>query len=539
MRSTARLLIILLLPAVLLSQPDTFSVRLDKFNSFILSPTSILPNSNLSIISGSPNDTFLDVPTHQNYLLSISGDIGAETGEAMLNRLSKRANYPNRDHRTSFSALFSTPQIPLSFNYKYLYTDEYSDRFDSLWTNYAITTGKQMKYYEDGLRHEHLAAVRYQQNDLLVQTSYNWYRRWNATPYFFSPVLTYGYSINPMVSYSKKGFTLYSNWTINKYSEYYDHIKPADFTDLLFTSKLAFKLSASLSTALEARFDPTLDPGAVFSASLLHDGTIFNWNLMASIFNNNNFSLWGNGSLNPTPNINCSLSVARTFIPKSRHYIFTEIKLPVTYNPISTNQINLYSSITYKDTLLIPVSVNTWLQHNDKPVWESFTNYDDSAVINQVIYKYGETVFGLNGNGRLNFRSLYLDFRPTVTIPLGNTVRRFSIQKMLDINLSFLPEDSNLISASVSFHYRDSSYLNYLSGNTGLIETFTSPMQTSLYFHLNVPFIVPFIHRFTKNATLFVDAGPVRISKTQRLREHPRGNLIGPAIYAGLKGNFW
>lgn len=533
--------IILLLPSLLLSQPDTISVRLDKFNSFIHSPTTALPNSNLSITSGFHNDSFLIVPAHDsNYLLFISGDIGAETGEALLKRINKPGYYPNRDHRTTFSTQLSVPKIPLSFVYKYDYTDEYSDRFDSIWIDYRRVTGKNMQYYDDGLRHEHLAATRYQQDNLLVQTSYNWYRRWNTAPYYFSPILSYGYSINPLLAYSKKGLTLNSNWIINKHSIYYDHIYPTDYTDVSFINKLSFELSPSLSTALEARFDPALDPGATFSASLLHSSTIFNWNLLASLSNSNDFSLRGYGSLNPTPNINCSLSLARTFIPKSRHYIFMEYNLPVTYNPISTNQIIFYGSATYKDTFFIPISVNTWFQHNNKPLWESITFHDDSTVINQMPYKNGESVFGLNGNCRLNLKSFYFECHPSITIPLGNTVRRFTIQKILDVVLSFSPPDSDIISASVRFQYRDSSYLNYiLSENTDLLQTLTSPSQTAFYLQLNIPFTVPFIHRFTRNATFFIDAGPIRLSKTQRVREHPRGNQIGPAIYAGLKGNFW
>jgi len=217
-----------------------------------------------------------------------------------------------------------------------------------------------------------------------------------------------------------------------------------------------------------------------------------------------------------------------------------EYQLPVSYNPIATNQIVFYSSATYKDTLFIPVSINTWFQHINKPIWESITFYDDSAVINQILYKNGESVLGLNGNGRLYFKSFYLDCHPSIIIPLGNTVRRFAIEKMLDIVLAFSPSDNNIISGSVRYHYRDSSYLNYiLSENSDLLQTFTSPSQTALYFQLNLPFSVPFIHRFTRNATFFIDAGPLRLSKTQRLREHPRGNQIGPAIYAGIKGNFW
>lgn len=537
------IILFFLLPFSLFSEPDSILVRLDKSNSFVLSTTSVLPNSNLSIISLSPNDTFLEVPAHDsNHLLFISGDIGAETGEALLSRIYKPGYYPNRDHRTTFSTLLSVPRIPLSLSYKYNYTDEYTDRFDSIWINYKSVTGKNMQYDEDGLRHEHLFGMHYQQNNLLVQASYNWYRRWNATPYFFSPVLSYGRSLNPQLTYSSKNLTLYSNWLINKHSEYYDHIYPTEYTDVSFTNRLSIKLSSTMSTALEARFDPALDPGAALNASLLHEGTVFNWNLSASIFNSNDFSLQGYGSLNPTPNINCSLLVARAFVPESRYFTFMEYKLPVSYNPISTDQIIFYSSATYKDTFFIPVSVNTWFQHNNKPIWESITFSDDSAsaVINQMLYKNGESILGLNGNCRVNFKSLYLDCHPSIMIPLGNTVRRFSIEKMMDVVLAFSPSDNNIISGSVRFHYRDSSYLNYiLSENNDLLQTFTSPSQTALYFQLNIPFTVPFIHRFTRNATLFIDAGPLRLSKTQRLREHPRGNQIGPAIYAGMKGNFW
>ena len=131
------------LPSSLFSEPDSILVRLDKSNSFVLSTTSALPNSNLSITSLSPNDTFLEVPAHDsNYLLFISGDIGAETGEALLNRIGKPGYYPQPGSLDHLFHLIICSRIPLALNYKYLYTDEYTDRFDSIWTSYAIATGK-------------------------------------------------------------------------------------------------------------------------------------------------------------------------------------------------------------------------------------------------------------------------------------------------------------------------------------------------------------------------------------------------------------
>lgn len=530
---------LILISFAFITVADTIPVHLDAFNSFIYSPSNILSNSNLSIISGSPHDTFFNMPAYSSHLFSIDADIGAENGEALLNRYSSPANYQNRDHRTAYSMLLSVPKTKFSLIYKYLYTDEYSDRFDSIWTIYRKTKNP-MTHDEEGLRHEHLIMARYQDEKLLFQTNYNWYRRWNATPYFFSPILSCGYSVKPSLSYKTSAFSLLSTWLINKHSEYYDHVNPHEYTDVAFTNMITLNLTSTSSADFKVQFDPSLDPGSSFSASITNSSTPFSWNLSGSVYSNYKTSLNGYGLYRFTPNINCSLYVARSYIPQSREYTFKQFNTSVSYKPISLEQTGLYSSINYLDTLLIPFALSTWFQYNSDPIWESVTFKNDSIFIQQMPYKNSESVFGINGKCFFSLKSLHFSCSPAVMFPIGDTRSRFSLEKLVDLNLSYSRPDSNSFSASVTLQYRDRSSLNYiLTDYNRPIQSFVSPSLTSLYLQINIPFIVPFINSLVQNTSLVINAGPIRISEEQRFHEHPLGNLIGPAIYAGIRGTLW
>lgn len=534
------LLALLLINSKSYSQSDSIPVFLDAFNSFVISSSGFIPNSSLSIISGCPNDSFFDLPPYYpNHLFYINADIGAENGEALLNIYSKPGVYQNRDHRTSYTMAMSVPKIPLTLVYKYLYTDEYSDRFDSLWSIYRVS-GNKMAYDEDGLRHEHLIAAQYKKDNLQLNTKYNWYRRWNATPYFFSPILSYGKSINPSISYSTYNISILSDWFINNHSEYYNHIIPKDFTDVSFTNKLTVKLSEGLMTDLKVQFDQSFNPESFISAGITRRNTPFHWNITGSVYNNYETSISGYGSYHFTPNVNCSLLVARQYVPESRPYCFIENRTPVSYKPTSIRQTNFYGSVSYTDTLFLIFNLNAWFQFNSDPLWESVTFANDTTFIRQMPYSENESVAGINAKFHYIFKALHLDCTPAVMFPVADTKRRFSIDKLMDFKLSYIPFDSNSISGSITLSYRDRSTLNYIIADFNEpMESFTSPSLTSIYLSVNVPFVLPFVNSFIDNASIFINAGPIRVSEKQRFLDHPRGNLIGPAIYAGIKGTFW
>lgn len=528
-------------PAISIAQSDSVMLHIDKFNTFTYTTDGILPYSNLSVISGSPYDSFFIIPEHSNNILNVTGLIGAENGEALLNRFSHPGHYQNRDHQTYFLTHLSLPKHPISFTYKYLYTDEYSDRYDSLWDDYKKNTKKSMTFDEEGLRHEHFTALRYQNNNLQLQAIYNWYRRWNATPLFFSPLLTCGHSFSPSLTYNKNNITLTSQWFINQHSEYYNHIDPVDFTDLSFINSMSFMISPMHTLEIKVQSDAQLSPQAQLTAGLSGNKAPVHWKLSGSVYSNYELSAQGYTSYFITPNFNCSLFAASNYIPLSRPYYFYEKNVFVNYKPISFRQNDLYSSFTYSDTLLLPISIKTWFNHISDPLWESVTvTTSDSMSIEQIVYKNGESVWGINGMCQFNFKSLHFDFNPSILIPVGDTKRRFAIKRLLDANLSYTPFEDSEFSISLKLQYRDKATLNYLvSNNFDYVVPYSVPSYTALYFDTNIPFIMPFGNSFITNASFFVNAGPIRLTTEQRVREHPFGNLIGPAVYAGLKGSFW
>ena len=91
--------------------------------------------------------------TDSQALAFLSGRLGAETGDPLLNRY-LYPNLPNRDHYSKEIVAVRIPTLSAIAYGSYRYTDHYSDNFDKQWAAYAKAHGRHMRYRSVGLNEE-------------------------------------------------------------------------------------------------------------------------------------------------------------------------------------------------------------------------------------------------------------------------------------------------------------------------------------------------------------------------------------------------
>lgn len=543
MTQTRSLISILLCIYVQVIASDYNSVPVDGFNAFNLDTLDYKPSHNFSLTSGSANDSFTVFPEQKPQpadsgertpRIQFYGLLGAETGDPLLNVYSNPGAYPNRDHATNVYILGHLPRLPLTLAYRYRYIDTYSDRFDSIWSSVPMVNS------QEGLSHEHLAMALYNNSKLTMQLLYNWYEKWTATPYYFSPLYTGGFKLAPQLRYESGSVLFYSTWLFNRHSDYYDHVTALEYNDLSGTSGISAPLFTNVKGSVEFIFDYASDPEASIALRLqkLDSTSRVMWGLSATMFSDMHAAVNGFGLLKFTPNVQCSVSIARDHLSKERNYTFLENGTLVRYNSRKADQTNVYGALSYKNTILFPVSAALWTRYCSDPLQEKVSFSEGNTVITLDTSNSSATFFaGFHGTYSLSYRNIHCDLTPTLIYPIGKSLAHFKLPKRGRINLYYQQQNDNPVQAGVTVTYKDESALSYiLPDENYTIQNFTAPAQTSVNIHLRVPFPAPFISSVVQRTAFIVDGGPVRLSGTQRVKEHPKGNLIGPAIYAGIEG---
>lgn len=528
---------------------DRRSVPIDGSNSFTYDSSRYLFNSNVSIITGAKNDSFYEIYNDTDFTskhkimpnINLSGSLGAETGDPLFNQYRYDSSLPNRDHRTLFFMEGMLPQMPLMFAYHYRYNDTYSDRYDSLWSNYNNVNNQKMKYDEVGLSNENYGLIRYQYKDIYMQTSINKYEQWGATPYFFSPIFIKGYSVVPSLRYSFKSLIFKTDCLIDRYSRYYDHINSSHEDNIIGDCSFEWRSNSKIKSYVKFHYNNLKTPKASVSVSLFTNKTRLRLGCTSMVFSDYNMGISCYGAFLINQNYLCSLSISRDHIPAERPYKFTEVAKSVQsvqYEPLLFDQNSIYSSITYKDTICYPVSFSLWYQYCSDPLWESIIFDSNSTIIQQKINKSSaRSIAGFFGSYIISYNSLSLKFTPNFMFPVEFLPMRFKLEKTAVLDISYSDGKPNSISATMSIICKDHVSLNYLvNGNIDSIQTFRSPSFVSANVNIRIPIVVPIVNPLFQNTAFIVDAGPLRFSRKQRLREHPQGNYIGPAIYAGFDG---
>ena len=562
MKTKAIVIPMMFLVVFICQSPSAFdnSVPLDGFNAFTFDSIGHTFNSYQSYTEGFSNDSFAIIPPEFKLLtdstnkpfMYCKGFIGAENGEALLNKYEPGGSFANRDHKTYFTTIFQLPKLPLIIGYKYRYIDTYSDRYDSIWAD-AIAQQREMLYNLEGLSHEHLGIVQYQTESLFFSSIYNSYYRWAATPYYFSPLYDKGNSLNTTIAYNHEGTKVFSKIFIDKHDLYLDHKTPSSFNELVFDAGILTDITKTLEGTLNVKWSYACNPEALVNIGLGKHTDFYSVGLSGSLYSNNETSFYAYTTRQIFPQVQCSLHVANDYIPQARSYTFRQEDFPVSYNTSRTHQVNLYLDCKYQDTLLSPLKITAWYQHCNRPLIETIKQQNDTVKISQ--YFNGSDLARSYIGSHLSYQLPI----PVVTVQLSGSVNhpingsdkkksateRFSMRKYGKIDFNYQMPGENTPSLSMSVLFRDKATLSYEKilqtadypiSFYHTFETYSSPSFATAQFQLRIPFISPLFRSKINNPAFVFDIGPVRFSKNQRILEHPKGNPIGPAIFASVEG---
>jgi hypothetical protein len=520
-------------------------VPLDGYNAFTYDTAQYLFNANLSIIYGSVNDSFYKIKNivdtsvvHKKWpYFDFSTSLKTETGNALFNWYSNDS-HDKRYNENTFSITGAYPGIPITLAYKYRYNDTYSDRFDSLWHDYNFKNKKSMSYYQEGLCREDLILARYQSASMIIEALYNSYSRWGASPLYFTPIFSEGNVLHPSVQYTTNRITLFSKWNIDNRSTYYNLRNPYITTDLASDNGIEMDLEKNITGKLEIAYDNSKNPETAVSLSFIKSESRFRWGLSGTLYSDEHVAAKANGALTLNQNYGCSLSVSRDHLAKERAYDFYVNDWRVQYEPHVVDQTNLYGAISYEDTLLFPVKLAVWFQYCSNPIWESVSFPNNTTYIEQVtLPNTTQMVAGFYGNYFITYKKLKVNISPNLMIPLKTSLMRFKIGSTAQIDFIYSNLKPNPASVSLSLLYKDRSALSYpMNNDINNMQTYISPAYTSVNFNIRIPFITPLINSVLKNTAFIANYGPLRNQEIQRIHEQPKGNLIGPAIYAGFEG---
>jgi hypothetical protein len=519
------------------------SVPVDGYNSLSISTDHYLFNYNLSMIKGVPEDSFYYTPVSHDdslhQLFHFSGTLGAETGDPLLNTYSTGKTYPNRDHLCSISSLLKVPQVPLSIAYRYRYIDTYSDRFDSLWNQYASETGSRMKKEEIGLAHDHFAEINYHSENLQTNVVFNKYNTWSVTPYYFSPLFTEGYRLLSSLRYSRNRVSVYTNWIRDAKDDYFNHQTPSSTVDISGKAGVEWTFLKLYTGQIQIQYDNQLAPKEALSLYLKRKSERLSSDISLIIYSDRNIAFHLNETVDFLPNLSFLLSGGDDYIQKGKSYLFFQNTIPVKYQTISLHQINLYSSLIYKDTLIFPFKLCGWVQYCSNPIREYVEPVFDTVFIRQTATSNSNRAFaGITGNYTISIRHFTFRLTPVLAFPLENKDNHFTQNKSLDIDLTFnaLPRLPAVVTASLIWKDKSSLKYNFITDQGAYLQTFSTPANTSLNFDAKVPFLVPYLNPIVKNTFFIINFGPLRLGSKKRVQEFTLGNQIGPAIYVGIDG---
>ncbi|MBN1575010.1 MAG: hypothetical protein JW913_00555 [Chitinispirillaceae bacterium] len=515
----------------------------DGYNVFGAADSMLAFDHGFSFTEGDPDDSFhtvLSIDDSMRYHCRATFFLGAETGDPLLNNFVSSAWHPNRDHETRASVAYAGKKVPLTAVVRYRYIDTYSDRFDSIWACYSAITGREMKNGNIGLVDEVFGAAAYRFRDMRFSASIDRREGWHATPYFFSPLYEEGWTISPLLNYAAGPVQITSGGAFRKSSWYFDHEHPVDFNDPSAVTGLRVSPGGRLSGSLEVNYDASLQPAAAVRGGVCYKDSLINAGVHGSVFSNLRAAFDVYGALRLGRQWRCSLAVAREYRPEERSYFFLEYDTVVMYEPMSIGRYLLSSTIDWKAPVSFPAGISGWFFSNSRPRRESVSRRNDTLFIKQVADRRSTRSFmGIRGFLDIKRRRWSLSVLPGMMIPFGKKENvHFFVGKTAALQLTGTTVGAAPASATIGLSCSDRPTLNYLMSLPSAepqAQTFSAPASASLHFSCRIPFVVPFFPAKANTGSFNVEAGPIHCTGHMRQKAHPRGNLMGPEIYAGFE----
>jgi hypothetical protein len=548
-------------------------MKLDGFNTSVFNQEYPHQSINIySIINGNPLDKFpfdilakysQDKNCNRNYdslklnnkdslfHLQASAIIGAETGDLILKQFDNTitSDFPyNRDHFTVFAGAFTFPYTPLNLFFGYRYLDNYSDRFDSLFVLHRKATGNNIPFTDKGLAFELVTGYNFTGSVVSSQLKTISYKHWNVTPYFFSPLFQTGYKLIPSISFGFPNSYLDLKFAFDYQKVHYTHEADwySEYMDEAWSIVWRRTIKKNINLQLGHYNNSKNDPSHHFYA-LLHDTIpkLFSWNLTGKFYSN--FRLGGSFGFDyiQIPHFSLKFQSSWDYKPKGRDYTFIIEDIPVEYYAMKYEVFTLHSSLNYLDTLLFfPVSASIWLDYCDKPIWETKEFFQNSIIKKYIIRQdtlssSARVIFGGKADYNISYKNFNIDLWGNFAVtPKGKNLR-LSLPRNIGVDLSYGRPDNSSFYALLRFENRDRSKLKYFDKNIYDFKEFETQAATSMTITVKSPLILP-IFRNLARMELQLEGGPIQIAKdfkkNQRIKQHPAGNKIGPAISLRVNG---
>ncbi len=529
-------------------------IHLDGFNTVLYNQEYPDQSLNMySIVFGNPLDRFpfsvlsrlqglnemkIDTLEKSDSLFhwEAAAAIGGETGELMLNAY-EGLEQENRDHFTTFATAATFPNSPLDLYFGYRYVDHYSDGFDSHWEYYEKKNKQPMAFNQQGLAYEFIGG--YALSGSITATSLKTmsYKHWGTTPYYFSPIFSSGYLIAPSLIFSLPKSKLLIDFIFDYHKDFYDHINFTEYTDERWDITWQRQLRKNVNAQLSHHKDSRLSPSTRLNATI--DGLIpqvFRWTLSGNVFGNYRIG----GSLNidyiQIPTITININPGWHYIPKGRDYTFWNVTKQIDYTSKKYDVATLHSAIQYDDTLFFPVQARVWMHYCEKPLWETFDWGSKKNIIRQdTITNAARLMFGGKASYKISYKKFSATLWGNMAITPQNKEVRYLLPRNIGADIAYGVPENGSFYAALKLENRDGSILKYLDVGSNKIKNYTTPATTNASLILKIPFMLPFLKKYIRTG-FQIEAGPIQFSEEQRVREHPLGNYIGPAISFGLNG---
>ncbi len=515
-------------------------LRLDGFTVEYVNMLNLFERADRSpLLTGDPFERFPEwmptplfdyVPRQSNALAAVSGQLAAETGEAMLNR-PENPEWPNRDHETGLHAYYTPRHIPLRLFAGYRYLDSYSDRFDSLWGDYR-RAGNAMRHDERGLANETGCGLDYAGRKAAIRVRALDYERWGRTPFFHSPLYTEGYLGSARIDAYAGSVTLFGELELDQHEDYQNHTTPEQYHDYRMTfgvrGPVRNQIRGSFSISQNSRLRPH---GAAYARLEDTASTFLAWRLSAhALFDGRaGGSAWL--SMQSLKHFRPSLWASWASIPQYRDLSFFEGKIPVRYTEAKQEVTELELSLAYRDTLIFPLTALIQYAHHSAPSWERITRGDNTVTIaRDSLTDAADMSLAAAARYELSWSVLRATLWGAGSAPLpldALTAVSPGVRAGIDIGCGSL-EDRRLY-GGVRIAFAGKSAVRYWDQDSANYIIYGAPAYTAASLIAKLPFFLPWFRTHSAPA-VWIEAGPFRFSREQRMRQHPRGNYIGPAI---------
>jgi len=543
-----------LLPTILLfclslpqaGEPSGVVLPIDGYNTWHVGGATELRGEHLSLSGGAPHDSFYTISHSADDrlpLIHLQGQIGAETGDPLLNAFTDSRAFPNRDHRDYIGMEFRHPRYPFAVAVHSRYVDDYTDRFDALWQIFSDGNGKSMLHDREGVDDETAFLARWKGQRLDATVLVNPFGRWHATPYFFSPLCERGITIGEELRCTLSDrVTLTSHHRFIRSDWFYDYFNGKRFVDNVSENSLRYRVGADGWTSADVNYSSLVSPALRIGAGGGFTDTLFNFSAM--LYGYGDGTVGGSACAAVTYNgvVRCSTAVAREYRCRERDYCFLQNDTVVSYRTAGAVRNTMFLDLQVQCGGTVPVSGESWIAYVSYPLWEALGYAGDTIFIRQTTEGAGvKSVAGINGRVGFRNRNVAAFVKPGVMLPLGSSDDiRLTCAFFADAEISFVSQGKNPLSASLTLHYNSAPQLVYpVTGPDGHTskDIFTGDVCTVASLSIRMPFIFMPLQRLVHSTAFLLEAGPLPLGGESRVLIHPRGNRFGPEIYAGFEAS--